>query len=199
MIRLLAALLLTLAAVLGNMPAMAQGADTDATALRDVIDTELSPATKELAEKLVQLTGTARLFDSLLPSIADRAKDEFIRSNPQMQLGIISVVDKVAVDLVSRRPELDRYLARVWASGFSNDEMQELIDFYSTDTGRKFAQLHPKILAVQTGAAEDWANDVARELNRRVRQELSAAMAAEQEALQSDTAGPALQDTQPQQ
>jgi hypothetical protein len=199
MIRLLAALFLSLAAVLGSVPAMSQGADPDANALRDIIDTELPPETKELAEKLVQLTGTARLFDSLLPTIADRAKDEFIRSNPQMQLGIISVVDKVAVELVSRRPELDRYLARVWASGFSNEEMEELVDFYGTETGKKFAQLYPKVLAVQTAAAEDWANDVARELNERVRQELAAAMAAEQEALESDTAGPALQETQPQQ
>lgn len=199
--RLLAALLFALAAVIGGTPALAQssGSPRDPTAYRDIINTQLDPETRALADKLVQISGTARLFDSLLPNIADKAKNSFIRSNPQMQLGIIAVVDKVAVELVSRRPELDAYLARVWASGFSNDEMRALIDFYSSDTGKKFARLQPQILAVQTAAAEDWANSIAADLDARVREELRAAMQAEQNALQSDIAGPATEDTAPQQ
>ena len=199
--RLLAALLFALAAAFGGTPALAQssGGISDPTAFRDIINTQLDPETQALADKLVQITGTARLFDSLLPNIADKAKNSFIRSNPQMQLGIIAVVDKVAVEMVSRRPELDAYLARVWASGFTNDEMRDLIEFYSSDTGKKFANLHPKILAVQTAAAEDWAKSVADELDARVREELRAAMQAEQNALQSDIAGPAVEETAPQQ
>jgi hypothetical protein len=199
--RLLAALLCALAAAFGGTPALAQssGDVTDPTTYRAIINTQLDPETEALADKLVQITGTARLFDSLLPDIADKAKNSFIRSNPQMQLGIIAVVDKVAVEMVSRRPELDAYLARVWASGFTKDEMRDLIDFYSSETGQKFAKLHAKILAVQTAAAEDWAKSVAAELDARVREELRATMQAEQKALQSDIAGPAAEDTAPQQ
>ncbi len=39
--------------------------------------------------QLVKLSGTARIFDEVLPNIADQAKNAFIRANPQMQLGII--------------------------------------------------------------------------------------------------------------
>ncbi|MCG8670883.1 MAG: DUF2059 domain-containing protein, partial [Pseudomonadales bacterium] len=184
----LAAFLVASAAIFGA-PAFAQDALSDNTALRDIINNELSGETQALADELVQITGTARLFDALLPNIADEAKNSFIRSNPQMQLGIIAVVDTVAVEMVSRRPELDRFLARVWASGFTDDEMQDLIDFYSSPTGQKFAQTHGQILAVQTAAAEQWAQSVAAELDQRVREELAAAMAAEREALQSDGAG----------
>jgi hypothetical protein len=201
MTRSLAALLFALAAAFGGTPALAQGVGdaSDPTTYRDIIANELDPETRQLADQLVQLTGTARLFDSLLPNIADEAKNSFIRSNPQMQLGIIAVVDKVAVEMVARRPELDAYLARVWASGFTNDEMRELIAFYTTDTGKKYAKLQPQLLAVQTAAAEEWAKSVAAELDARVREELSSAMEAERKALQSDIAGPAAEDTQPQQ
>jgi hypothetical protein len=201
MTRSLAALLFALAAAFGGAPALAQGAGevSDPTTYRDIIANELDPETRKLADQLVQLTGTARLFDSLLPNIADEAKNSFIRSNPQMQLGIIAVVDKVAVEMVARRPELDAYLARVWASGFSDDEMRELIAFYSTDIGKKYAKLQPQILAVQTAAAEEWAKSVAADLDARVREELSSAMEAERRALQSDIAGPADEGTQPQQ
>jgi uncharacterized protein len=202
---LLAAFLLTLGALLAAAPGYAQqnpAARTvysDNQALSDILGKELSPETKALADKLVQLTGSARLFDEVLPDIADKAKNAFIRANPQMQLGIISVVDKVAVELVSRRKELDDYLARVWAAGFTDDEMQELIDFFSTETGKKYATSMPKILAVETAAAQEWGNSIGDELNARVQAELRKAMQAETEALQSDVAGPATDQNAPQQ
>jgi hypothetical protein len=187
--RSLAALVISLAALLGFAPALAQ--DAPPQALQTIMEEELSPERMELATKLLQLSGTSRVFDQILPGIAEQAKNYFIRANPQMQLGIISVVDKVALEMVSRRPELDQYFARVWASGFSDDEMQELIDFYETDLGKKFAIAFPQVLAVQMGAAQEWGKSVSAELSQRVQEELRAAMAAEQEALQSDIAGPA--------
>jgi hypothetical protein len=61
------------------------------------------------------------------------------------------------------------------------------------------ANVQGQLLAVQTAAAEEWAKSVAAELDQRVREELRAAAAAEQKALQSDIAGPASQETPPQQ
>jgi hypothetical protein len=189
--RLLAALLFVLAAVFGAAPGFAQDAPAADGGVKDILTMEFSPESLALGAKLVEMTHTSRMFDELLPNIADQAKNNFIRANPQMQLGIISVVDKVAVELVKRRPELDDYLARVWASGFTDAEMEELIAFYNTDTGRKFAVALPQLLAVETAAAEEWAKSVAAELNQKVQAELRAAMAAEQQAIQNDVAGPA--------
>ena len=201
---LLAAFIFALGAVFGAAPGFAQNSAppspyADNNALAEILGKELPPDTKALADKLVQLTGTSRLFDEILPNIADEAKNAFIRANPQMQLGIISVVDKAAVDLVRRRPELDDYLARVWAAGFTNEEMQQLIDFFSTDTGKKYSVSLPKLLAVETAAAQEWGKSVADELNQKVQAELQAAMAAESQALQSDVAGPAAETPAPQQ
>jgi hypothetical protein len=190
--RLFAALLFLQAALLGAAPGFAQDQPAAGEGgVRDIMTMEFSEESLALAAKLVELTRTARMFDALLPNIADTAKNNFIRANPQMQLGIISVVDKVAVELVSRRPELDNYLARVWASGFSDSEMEELIAFYESDIGKKYAIALPQLLAVQTAAAEEWAKSVAAELNQKVQAELRAAMAAEQKAIQNDVAGPA--------
>jgi hypothetical protein len=187
--RTFAAFLLALAASFLAAPGYAQ--DSGATPLSQILSEDIPAQRLALAAKLVDLTGTARLFDQLLPNIADQAKNSFIRANPQMQLGIISVVDKIAVQLVSRRPELDNYLARVWASGFTDEELQGLVDFYSSDLGSKYAVALPQLLAVQTAAAEEWAKSVNVELTQKVQEELRAAMAAETQALQNDVAGPA--------
>lgn len=187
----LAALLIALAAILGAAPAYAQDTPPESdSALQRIMETELPPERMALAMKLVELSGTTRIFDEVLPTIAEQAKNSFIRANPQMQLGIIAVVDRIAVQLVSRRPELNRYFARIWASGFSDEEMQELVDFFSSDTGKKFSFALPQILAVQTSAAQEWGKSVGAELNLKVQDELRAAIAAEQDALQSDIAGP---------
>jgi hypothetical protein len=185
-----AAFLIALTAMLGTAPARAQDAPADFNALQRIMKTELTPERMALAMKLVQVSGVARVFDDVLPTIADEAKNDFIRANPQMQLGIIALVDKIAVQMVSRRPELDRFLARIWASGFSDEEMQTLIDFYSTETGKKFAKTMPSLLAVQTSAAQEWGRSVSEELNTKVQAELRAVVQAEEEALQSDIAGP---------
>ena len=122
---LLAAFFVALAALgIASVNAQQAPAVTDNTALQKIMETELPPERMALAMKLVQLNGTTRVFDDILPTIADEAKNQFIRANPQMQLGIIGLVDTIAVQLVSRRPELDRYLARIWASGFTDEEMQ---------------------------------------------------------------------------
>jgi hypothetical protein len=188
-----AALLIALAATLATGSAYAQNAPTgtDSPALQKILQTELPPERMALASKLVQVSGVARVFDDVLPTIAEQSKNEFIRANPQMQLGIIALVDKIAIQMVGRRPELDAFLARIWASAFSDEDMQALIDFYSTDAGKKFAVTMPAMLAVQTSAAQQWGKAVADELNTRVQQELKATVAADQNALQSDIAGPA--------
>ena len=191
MTRILAAVVLASAAAFGWSGASAQdAAQSEGGPLLNIIETELPPETKELALQLVQLSGAARMFDGVLPMIADQTKNAFIRANPDMQLGIISVVDQIAVSLVSRRPELDNYLARVWASGFTNDEMEDLVAFYESDTGKKFGVTLPRLLAVQAAAAQEWGKSVTAEMQEKVTAELRAAMSAEQRALQGDIAGP---------
>jgi hypothetical protein len=186
--RLVAALLIATAAAIGCVPAVAQEAestqDADLSAFQDILEKDLPPETLALALQVVRLSGTGRTFDELLPNIADQAKNAFIRANPQMQLGIIEIVDRLAVTLVDRRKELDEDLARVWASGFTNEELQELVDFYSSETGKKYADLNAELLGVQMAAAQRWARSVSDELTRKVAEELRASVAAEQQSLQ---------------
>jgi hypothetical protein len=152
---------------------------------------EYSKESLDLAAQLVKLSGAGRAFDEVLPNLADQAKNEFIRANPQMQLGIIEVVDRVALSLVNRRPQLDQMLARVWASGFTDEEMESLVEFYSSDVGKKFAGLQPQLLSVQVVTAQVWGRSVLAELTQKVQAELRTTMATEQQSLQGDTAGPA--------
>jgi hypothetical protein len=170
------------AAAVGGF-ALAQDQPAQLPTPQDFISGEIPQESIDLAKQLVRLSGNARAFDQLLPNIADQTKNLFIRANPQMQLGIISIVDRLALTLVPRRSELDEQLARIWASGFSDDEMLELIAFYESDTGKKFAEVYPKLLAVEVAAAEQWSASVGEELTRLVRDELQSIIQSEQDLL----------------
>lgn len=175
---------LSAAALLLTQPALAQEAPVAAdTILREPAN-EPTPETLELAKKLVRLSGAGRTFDELLPNIAEQAKNTFIRSNPQMQLGIITVVDKVALDMVARRPELDTALERIWASAFNEEQLEELIAFYNSETGKRFAAIQPRLIAAQMSAAQNWSGDISEEMTQRVAEELRAQLANEAKAME---------------
>ncbi len=176
MVRLLAAIAIAVAALTAAQPATAQ---------------EIAAEELVLARQVLAASRTGRPFDELLPNIADRAKTTFIRSNPQMQLGIIEVVDKVALELVSRREDLDARLAEVWALAFEEDELRALLDFYNSPAGRKFGAIMPRILSTQIGISDEWARELGEELYRRVGDELTAIAKAEKERLEAGPGGAA--------
>ena len=200
MTRLLTALCAAAALAGGAATVVAQEAQSDInTPMEQIVRGDISEESLKLGLQLVKLSGNSETFNIILPNIADQAKNAFVRANPQMQLGIIDIVDRVALSLINRRPDLDNALARVWASGFTDDEMRELITFYSTDVGKKYAELHPKLLTVQMATALEWGKAVSQELTEKVAAELRAALAAEEKALQGDIAGPAAEAPAPAQ
>ncbi len=174
MVRLLVAIAVAFAAWSAGYPAAAQEIDAEELAL---------------ARQVLTASRTGRPFDALLPNIADQAKTTFIRSNPQMQLGVIEVVDKVALDLVSRREDLDARFTELWALAFDKDELRVLLEFYQTPAGRKLGAIMPRILRAQIGMSDDWSREIAEEMYKRVGEELTAMTKAEAKKLEAGPGG----------
>ncbi|HMB48244.1 MAG TPA: DUF2059 domain-containing protein [Afifellaceae bacterium] len=168
MFRLLAICLLAFAAAgLSPEPVRAQDSNQAATNLPP-----LSPEHLELARQAFVAAKAGRAFDEILPVVADRAKATFIQANPQMQLGIIDVVDRVALDLVKERKTLDDGLIRVWARAFDPAELEGILAFFESPAGQKFATEYPKVISTQLAVADNWTLQIGNELGKRVRAEL---------------------------
>ena len=117
-------------------------------------------------------SNTGRSFDEILPTVADRAKSTFIRANPQIQLGVIEAVDRVALDMVKNRQDLDEGLVRVWARAFDPAELTAILEFYQSPAGQKFAENYPKVISTQLAVADNWTKEIGGIMARRVREEL---------------------------
>lgn len=155
-------------------------------------DTPPAAENMELAGKLLDANGTMSTFNGLLPGIADQTKAVLIRNNPQMQLGIIEIVDRVALDLVERRPVLDDALTQLWASNFTAAELQDMLDFYNSETGAKLAKLNPPLIKRSLEIAAVWERAVTKELAQQVGRELN--LAVKEEVAPESGAQPAEQN-----
>ena len=180
MFRLIAVCLLAFAAAGLSQPGFAQDSKQQTAE-------SLPPLTPEhlaLAREAFVASKAGRAFDEILPVVADRAKATFIKSNPQMQLGIIDVVDRVALDLVQSRKTLDDGLIRVWARAFTPEDLVGIRDFFNSPAGQKFASEYPKVLQTQLAVSDNWTARLGNEMARRVKVELQKILKSDIKQLQ---------------
>jgi len=134
---------------------------------------EISQSHLEAALVAVQSAGAARGFNSVLPALAERVKSRLIRVRPDLHHEISTVVDNVALTLVSRRSDLDESVARVWAKNFTEDELVTIAEFYKSPTGQKFAEIGPRVIQEALTSVESWSTRVGEELYEMSREQLT--------------------------
>lgn len=168
---LLAALLAAFVSVsLAVSPASAQ--DTQAADTAQKQEESFSEEHLRKAAEVIKLTRSAEGFDDILPRIAEQTTALFTRSNPALAQEIEDVTTEVALDMAKRRVELDQTLEKIWARRFTVEELDDLIAFFSSETGRKFAELTPSITALAIGASRQWQQAIATDMVTAVRAKL---------------------------
>jgi hypothetical protein len=143
--------------------------DGMAAELEKAEEESFEPEHLEKAARLIRLTGAAEGFDDILPVIAEQTMTLFIRSNPSIGADIEEVTTTVAIDMAKRRRELNEVLHKVWARRFTPEEMDDLIAFFSSETGQKFAELTPVVTALSVGASKQWSDKIATDMVTEVR------------------------------
>ncbi len=134
---------------------------------------EISQSHLEAALVAVQSAGAARGFDSVLPALAERIKSRLIRIRPDLHQEISATVEAVALELVSRRADLDNAVATVWARNFTEDELVTIAEFYKSPTGQKFAEIGPRVIQDSLQSVESWSTRVGEELYEKSREALA--------------------------
>jgi hypothetical protein len=135
-------------------------------------DEDFSASHLAAAQDVIDLTRSDRAFDDILPRLAQQTQNVFTRSNPSLTREIEETVMDVALEMAGRRVELSRTIQLVWARRFSEAELDQLIEFFSSDLGQKFTELTPVITALSLGAARQWEEELSELMVRRTRERL---------------------------
>jgi hypothetical protein len=126
---------------------------------QDVSDSHLAAARSAIAE-----LGATDPFDAILPATAQGLKGRLIANNPDLEQEISEIVDEQTLALVSRRGDLEGEAARIYASAFTEEELNAISGFYETEPGKKLLQNGPIIAREVSVSAEIWARGIERDL-----------------------------------
>ena len=125
---------------------------------------ELSPSHIEAAERAAAAAPSLGNFDQLLPAISEQTQNRLIRQRPDLFREIAAIVEAQAKALAQRRNELDNQIARIWARSFSEEELNQVADFFGSEAGQKYIEIAPSIGEDLIRAGRSWANRLADEL-----------------------------------
>jgi len=108
----------------------------------------VSPRKLELANKVVEISGTESQITKMLRAIAEKfasdldAKSEAPNRN-KINLQIIMQAETDA--MLAKWPEMKRLAANAYAETYSEEELSGLVDFYQSPAGRAFLEKEPKL------------------------------------------------------
>ncbi|ODT29946.1 MAG: hypothetical protein ABS35_07525 [Kaistia sp. SCN 65-12] len=115
-------------------------------------------------------------FDNALPNAAAALREQLIQKNPDLQELITTTVSDKALALAARRADLEKEAALVYAKAFSEQELNDIATFYSSEAGKKLLEKGPAITGQLVKAADIWQNGIARDLARDVGEALQKAI-----------------------
>jgi len=158
--RVLAACLLAAAPLALAPAALAQ----EAPAAADAAAPTFTESHIAAARATIAALDASSQFDVILPNIATQVSGLFARSFPDQVAVVDEVVNAAALELVGRRAELERALEQIWASQFTEQELNEITTFYSTATGMKFGSLMGGIVSLSAQTADAWGQALGQDL-----------------------------------
>ncbi|MEO1151197.1 MAG: DUF2059 domain-containing protein [Pseudomonadota bacterium] len=123
--------------------------------LSAVMITAAQAGTIESARRLVDLLGIeANVADTVVAAVDD-ARDQLLdRGLPAETVN--RVADTIREEMLAGMPELLDEISVIYAEEFTEDELAELIAFFETPTGQKYAATQRAIDARIGSALGDW-------------------------------------------
>jgi len=103
-------------------------------------------------------------YDTIIPQAAQALMQELIQQNPDLQDLVITTVREKALELSSRRGDLEKEAALVYARAFTQPELDAITAFYTSEPGKKLLAVGPIVARELVKAAEIWQRGVARDL-----------------------------------
>ena len=133
---------------------------------------EIAPEALALARKYVDLTNKAGIYEAILVNTAQATSKLLSQSNPDITDKIDATIGKVLETYKGKNDELFNQFARVYATTFTQDELTEMVTFYSTPTGQKLASSSMEINGGIRAVMQVYTNNLGTEFVSKVRADL---------------------------
>ncbi|MEM9221052.1 MAG: DUF2059 domain-containing protein [Pseudomonadota bacterium] len=167
-----AALAILLATALGPVAAALPAAAQSTTEQTVPADEDFEASHLRAAQNVISLIGGDVTFDDILPRIANQTRAVFTRTNPALTREIEVAVNEAALAMVPRRIELSKTLQLIWARRFSEEELNQLAEFFNGPLGSKYVEMFPIVSALALGASKQYEQVISAEMVNETRDRL---------------------------
>ncbi len=116
----------------------------------------------------IRAVGADSGFDEALPDIANRITVALRDQRPDVGDQIETVVYDVTFELIPRRLDLNNEISLLWANAFTEEELNQITEFYNSDVGQKLNQLFNDIQVDTLQLLDDWYVRTLEEVRERV-------------------------------
>lgn len=124
------------------------------------------------AKELLELKGSTRMFDPLVPGIIETVKNNYLQTNTSLVKDLNEVAALLRTELAPKRVEILNQVAVLYAQRFTEQELKDVVAFYKTPTGKKFVSEEPVVIEQSLGAAQAWSQKLSEEVLSRFRAEM---------------------------
>jgi len=125
-----------------------------------------------LARDVIVSKGAAGMVDPLVRGVIESVKNSFIPTNPNLTRELNDVAAALHKELDGKSSEALDQLARAYAVRFTEQELKDLLVFYKTPLGQKFAREEPVAIEDGLQRAQQWADTFADSVMARMRSEM---------------------------
>ena len=141
-----------------------------------------SPEHIKAARATIAAVGATANFDAILPTIAGQIKQQLIQATPNYEAVITEIVDAEAIEIATRRSNLEQEAAKVYAQTFTVEELNAITTFYSSPVGKKLLENGPIAQRELAKAADIWATGISRDLSKASTEAINAKLSAQDKA-----------------
>lgn len=131
-----------------------------------------SAAAIATAKQIIALKGGDNIFSPIIPSVIEQSKSMFEQQNPALSKDLATVAAQLRTEFAPKLDQVTDHVAEIYASRFTEQELNEILKFYSTPLGKKIIAQEPQAFAEGINYAREWASKLSDEVISRMRAEM---------------------------
>jgi hypothetical protein len=133
---------------------------------------QVTPAALAAAKELLELKGSAQMFDPVMTGVIEQTKGALLQTNPQLSKDLTDVGKQLGTEFAPRRAEIINEAAKFYAARFTEQELKDVVTFYKSPSGKKMLAQEPLVLDDTFAFVQQWQGRIGEDVMNRFRAEM---------------------------
>jgi hypothetical protein len=133
---------------------------------------EPTPAQMAVARELITSSGIAGSFQLVVPQYLDQIGGALTRTRPDIAADLNTVLLGLKPEFEKQVGDMTETGARLFAQRFSQKELEDIVAFFKSASGKKYVGSQPILMSDLFVALQGWSQKISVDMMSRVREEM---------------------------